>query len=457
MYADYQRLKSVAKVAALHGRSRQSIWDVFRSHDLQLQPKKVHARIVYAGRSFTPGKDGYFRATTGCRELLHHRIWIDLHGPIPRGYQVTFKNADNADFRQSNLTCLPTPDVTRLHASGANQFTPSVDRSRAAAWPKARVASPSTAPVIIDVSSPRELERSIHAVANFRKRAREGTGRPRIPDERVRQMYAAYLEHGSISAVARLFQRSTRSVGQIFARRGFQTKPGTNPNAKRLPNGQMAPAIPVTAGQVASILAAATSLSVPKRLALDWRKWSIARRADFIRTLRAKLASPADRPITPFSRNVVPFDYGTPRARSIMERLNAGTTSQTAVVKISICSQGVIWRNRLWFWSSKIGYQSGPWTPTNGRPALHHVIWEDHHGRHVPPGYVVIFKDRNRNNLSPSNLGLASRNDICRQNQAAALLRKSRDITKLLLQRSQTKHPRHGDTIITHLRPARRL
>jgi hypothetical protein len=168
------------------------------------------------------------------------------------------------------------------------------------------------------------------------------------------------------------------------------------------------------------------------------------KRAWFIRTLRARLKLPMEQPTGPFSSGVVPFDYATPEAREIKDKLNAGLNSQEAICKIDLCTQGVIYKGDLWFWCPKTGYNKrGSWTPENGRPILHRVIWEKANGRKVPAHHVVRFIDGNDNNLAPENLTLAHRNDLCRESQAKALLRKSRERTALLLLRAQGKE-KHG-------------
>ena len=122
--------------------------------------------------------------------------------------------------------------------------------------------------------------------------------------------------------------------------------------------------------------------------------------------------------------------------------MNAGRSSRTAAVAIRIGSQGVIYEGRLYFWSKSCGpaYFIGPWRPGTGRPPLHHVIWEQHNGP-VPAGHTVRHIDGNRNNLDPANLYLATKNDVCRENQSVALLKKSRALTALILNRSQNKTP----------------
>ena len=47
----------------------------------------------------------------------------------------------------------------------------------------------------------------------------------------------------------------------------------------------------------------------------------------------------------------------------------------------------------------------------------HILVWEQHHGRSVPKGHVVIFGDRNRRNFDPSNLILVSRSQLAIMNK----------------------------------------
>lgn len=115
MYADYQRGLSLAQVGHAYGRTRQSIYDTFKSHGLPCRPRRFKDKIVYAGRSYTPGKDDYFRLTFGDRHHLHRRMWEDVYGPVPDGHQVYFRNGDNADCRLANLDCAPIEEVTRYH------------------------------------------------------------------------------------------------------------------------------------------------------------------------------------------------------------------------------------------------------------------------------------------------------------------------------------------------------
>jgi transposase-like protein len=257
--------------------------------------------------------------------------------------------------------------------------------------------------------------------------------------ELVQRMYADYQSGMSLAAVARRHGKHRKSLHQVFQRRGLILRPTKKLNGNRNATGQFEPAKPLTERQITALIAEASKLAVPVALKLQWRKWSLERRGQFIARLLAKLKNPKDRPQGSLSKEMMFFDYATPEANQIAREMNAGRDSHTAAIKIDICSQGIIWRGRLWFWCSKVGYQSGPWIPGGGRPSLHHVIWEEHHGRKVPAGSVLIFADGNKNNFAPRNLRLVSRNQICRQNHAAALFRKSREVTSILLARAQRK------------------
>jgi hypothetical protein len=117
MFAEYRAGSSCRQVAAIFGGTRQSVHEVFQNRGLALRPRHLRLleKITCRGRAYTQGKNGYYRATTGDRMPLHHRLWVDARGAIPAGWQVTFINANPADLRLENMTCAPRAAVTRLH------------------------------------------------------------------------------------------------------------------------------------------------------------------------------------------------------------------------------------------------------------------------------------------------------------------------------------------------------
>ena len=132
MMADYYRLRSLAQVAALYGRTRQAMWEILTTAGCRFYKKNPLASIVYKGRKFTPGKGGYYRDTAirstkpnGFEVQLHRQIWVDHNGAIPAGYQVGIKDGNKANCAVENLMCLPLSEIVRLKATGANGHTKS--------------------------------------------------------------------------------------------------------------------------------------------------------------------------------------------------------------------------------------------------------------------------------------------------------------------------------------------
>lgn len=115
MYQDYLALHSLTKVGEKYGRTRQAVYDLFHARGLKLYAKNWLPRIEHGGRVFTPGKNGYYRATTGDREPLHHRLWLDAGNTIPAGWQVSFKDGDHTNLALENLFCDSLIGVTIYH------------------------------------------------------------------------------------------------------------------------------------------------------------------------------------------------------------------------------------------------------------------------------------------------------------------------------------------------------
>jgi RNA polymerase sigma factor (sigma-70 family) len=134
MYADYLRLKSLRKTAALYGRTNQNLHDIFKRRGFCTK-RKLHEPVLYKGKKYTPCKGGLRRTDDRQRRcqrknFLHHAIWEDNFGPIPERHEVTFANGDRSDFRPENLICLSAAEMRRRNASGENQHTKSAGEKR---------------------------------------------------------------------------------------------------------------------------------------------------------------------------------------------------------------------------------------------------------------------------------------------------------------------------------------
>lgn len=68
---------------------------------------------------------------------------------------------------------------------------------------------------------------------------------------------------------------------------------------------------------------------------------------------------------------------------------------------------------------SKDGYLQRKVTDTGYPPrdwvGVHILQWREHRGE-IPPGHIVVFRDRNKHNLKLDNLELISRAENCRRN-----------------------------------------
>jgi hypothetical protein len=122
MWNDYQRVKSLEKVGVLYHRTRQGVYQIFHGRGYKLNKQSFLPVVEYRGRKYTRGKDGYLRDTifrnrdrVGAEAFLHRRMWVDLHGPIPAGWQVSFKDGNNQNCVPGNLFCLPLPEVRLFH------------------------------------------------------------------------------------------------------------------------------------------------------------------------------------------------------------------------------------------------------------------------------------------------------------------------------------------------------
>lgn len=130
MYADYLRLGSLSKVADLHGRTRQAMFDIFKRRGLKLNSRNFLPAIDYQGRKYTSqktcGRHRYLRDTVSRTKMmyLHHVVWVENNGPIPPGHKVAFKDGNHLNIDIDNLELLTNSEQVRKYASkGQNQFT----------------------------------------------------------------------------------------------------------------------------------------------------------------------------------------------------------------------------------------------------------------------------------------------------------------------------------------------
>jgi hypothetical protein len=269
-----------------------------------------------------------------------------------------------------------------------------------------------------------------------------------IPWSTVSALYTEYQTGISLAELSRRSGRCRASLRELFATRGLPLREVSASNRHSLGNpGRFLAAEPVSQARVEELIATATKLAIPEELRLDWRKWSLERRADFVRRIRARLQDPDEAPTGPYSSGLTFFDYGSAEAHAIADKQNEGRNSRTKVICIKLGSHGVIYEGELWFWCSKVGYQQGLWTPGHGRPVLHHHIWAQTNQRPVPDQHIVRFIDGNKNNHAPDNLQILHRGEICYENLNRSRTLKSRSKLNTILKLNHQPETTHDSLL----------
>lgn len=118
MYDLYCQGNSLSEVANIEGVTRQTVYTRFKRAglDLRERPAPLPA-IIFNGRSYTLGVNGYYRATSGDRAYLHRDTWVSHYGEIPEGWDIHHKDHDKTNNHIENLHCLSKSDHARLHAA----------------------------------------------------------------------------------------------------------------------------------------------------------------------------------------------------------------------------------------------------------------------------------------------------------------------------------------------------
>jgi len=130
---------------------------------------------------------------------------------------------------------------------------------------------------------------------------------------------------------------------------------------------------------------------------------------------RVQFPAAQPQPTTPLRGDVAPLTFALYRfarsghAPAAVQKLY--DTFGSYQVKPKRGSRGLIWNNRPFWWSRKGYYRPGFGDKRRRRP-LQHFIWEDHHGRAMPPKHEIFFRDRDRHNFEIDNLELLSKAEL---------------------------------------------
>jgi hypothetical protein len=123
MYAMYQSGRSLAEVARAFGKTRQSVWGLFRYRGWPRRPVQPLPFLTFNGVRYTMANTGYYRRTDGSRSLMHRDVWEFYNGPIQKGWDIHHIDEDRTNNAIENLECLPKAEHTRKYSPHNNQYT----------------------------------------------------------------------------------------------------------------------------------------------------------------------------------------------------------------------------------------------------------------------------------------------------------------------------------------------
>lgn len=104
MYALYLDGRSLAAIGKIYGKTRQAIYDMFRSRGYELRHKPLKGLMIIDGFQFTETKGGYLRGTVSGRRILAHQyVWEKANGAIPADVVLHFKDNDPKNITIDNL------------------------------------------------------------------------------------------------------------------------------------------------------------------------------------------------------------------------------------------------------------------------------------------------------------------------------------------------------------------
>lgn len=100
---------SIAGVAALYRRTRQSVFSVFRTRGYELRHKPMKGLVKIRGVKFMETKGGYLRGTLpdGRRVLAHRWLWEKKNGEIPRDMALRFLDGNPKNVNLKNIELVP--------------------------------------------------------------------------------------------------------------------------------------------------------------------------------------------------------------------------------------------------------------------------------------------------------------------------------------------------------------
>lgn len=132
MYAMYTtpdletgKTRSLTDIGKAYRKSRQAIYDLFKTRGYQLRSKELKGLQVLDGHKFTLTRDGYLRGTINKkRVLMHVYVWEKYKGKLSKDYCIYHIDKNKENNNLSNLDIIHKSKMSAyFNPNGNNQYT----------------------------------------------------------------------------------------------------------------------------------------------------------------------------------------------------------------------------------------------------------------------------------------------------------------------------------------------
>lgn len=118
-YSLYLSGKSLRYIAEVHYNKRfthQSLTQAFKRRGYKLRSKKLHPAKVYKGVTYREDGNGFYRNRANKKTVyLHHLIWEENNGSIPKAHYLIFKDGNKNNIVIENLFMISDADAKKLY------------------------------------------------------------------------------------------------------------------------------------------------------------------------------------------------------------------------------------------------------------------------------------------------------------------------------------------------------
>lgn len=123
MYKMYLDGYSLEDIGNFYGKSRQSVYELFKNRGWKMRTLKRLHRQQFNGDAYTVRNNGYYGKTNGSRSLMHRDVWEFHNGPIPENHDIHHIDHDKTNNDIANLEIYTKSEHAKKFATGRNQYS----------------------------------------------------------------------------------------------------------------------------------------------------------------------------------------------------------------------------------------------------------------------------------------------------------------------------------------------